>query len=251
MSKRLAVATMLAGVRLLSAADGDCLRYEPARVRLNGTLVSHQGLRGFWAVKPDNPICTIKEPSDPSAVAYSGVAEVQLILMGGQADFDRYRPLLSRRVFVSGRLTPQVTGYHQTEVLIIVDGIEAAGESDAPPSAPLRPPPSPVVAVGGYSASVTVVPHPVNRVIKQAWDTDPSHFFPNSEEYIEHLFNGPMDIMWVKCREGYTITGPKSSTGSSVFQMDPADPKNLYWGVAVSDSERSNITVRCSKVDHR
>ena len=250
MSKRLAVATMLAGVRLLSAADGDCLRYEPARVRLNGTLVSHQGLRGFWAVKPDNPICTIKEPSDPSAVAYSGVAEVQLILMGGQADFDRYRPLLGRKVSVSGRLTPQVTGYHQTQVLIIVDGIEAAGESDAPTSAPLRPPPSPVVAVGGYSASVTVVPRPVNRVINQAWDKDPSHFFPDSDRYVDHMFNGPMDIMWVKCRDGYAITGSKSSTGSSVFQMDPADPKNPYWGVAVSDSERTNITVLCSKVDH-
>ena len=249
MSRRFAVVTILAGFRLLLGADGDCLRYEPARVRLNGTLVSHQGLRGWWAVKPDNPICTIKEPSDPAAVAYSGVSEVQLILMGGQTDFDRYRLLLGRKVSVSGKLTPQVTAYHQTEVLILVDGIEAArAGSDAPTSAPTRPPSSSVSAVGGYAASVTVVPRPVNRVIKQAWDKDPNHFFPDSDRYVEHMFNGPMDIMWVKCRDGYSITGPKSSTGSSVFQMDPADPKNPYWGVAVSDSERTNITVLCSKV---
>src|ERR1019366_2903490 len=132
MSGRLAVATIVAGVRLLFGADGGCLKYEPARVTLNGTLVSHQGLRGFWAVKPDYPICTIKGSSDPAAIAHSGVAEVQLILMGGQADFDRYRPLLGRKVSVSGKLTPQVTAYHQTEVLIIVDGIEGPSGSDAP-----------------------------------------------------------------------------------------------------------------------
>jgi hypothetical protein len=252
MSRRLAVATIVAGVRLLFGADGGCLKYEPARVTLNGTLVSHQGLRGFWAVKPDYPICTIKGPSDPAAIAHSGVAEVQLILMGGQADFDRYRPLLGRKVSVSGKLTPQVTAYHQTEVLIIVDGIEGPGGSDAPTrsNAPTRPVPSPVATVGGYSASVTVVPRPVSRVIEQAWDKDPSHFFPDSDRYIEHIFNGPMDVMWVKCKDGYTIAGPKSSTGSSVFQMDPADPKNPYWGVAVSNSERTNITVLCRKMDH-
>jgi hypothetical protein len=247
MSKRLAVATLLAGIRFLAAADGPCLKYEPARVTLNGTLVSHQGLRGYWAVKPDNPICMIKEPSDPSAFAYTGVAELQLILMGAQADFDRYRPLLGRRVSVTGKLIPQVTGYHQTQVLIMVDGIVAASGNDSPRSAPTRPAASPAATVGEYSASVTVVPRPVNRVIKQAWDKDPSRFFPDSDRYVEHMFNGPMDIMWVKCRDGYTIAGPTSSTGSSVFQMDPADPNNPYWGVAVSDSERTNITVLCRR----
>src|SRR5664280_2452416 len=167
MNRRLAVATILVGAKLLVAADGDCLRYEPARVRLSGTLVSHQGLRGWWAVKLDKPICTITEPSDPFSVGHSDVPELQLILMGGQADFDRYRPLLGRKVSVSGKLTPQVTAYHQTEVLIIVDGIEGPGGSDAPTrsNAPTRPVPSPVATVGGYSASVTVVPRPVSRVI--------------------------------------------------------------------------------------
>jgi hypothetical protein len=82
-------------------------------------------------VKPEKPVCTIQNPSDPSAVAYTGVAELQLILFGGQADFDRYRALVGRKVFVSGKLTPQVTAYHQTQVLIQVDGIVAVSERDA------------------------------------------------------------------------------------------------------------------------
>jgi hypothetical protein len=129
----------------------------------------------------------------------------------------------------------------------MVDRIEAAGSLAEKTSAPVRSPSGPLPDVQEYFASVTVVPRPVSRIIKQAWDKDPRQFFPDSDRYVEHLFNGPMDIMWVKCRDGYSISGPKSSTGSSVFQMAPDDRTNPYWGIAVSDTERSNITVRCTK----
>lgn len=84
-------------------------------------------------------------------------------------------------------------------------------------------------------------------MITQAWDKDPAAFFPDSDRYVEHMFNGPMDVMWVKCREGYRISKPASSTDSSIFQMDPQNSTNPYWGVAVSDSQRSNITMHCIK----
>src|ERR1035437_1329231 len=131
MSRRLAVATIVAGVRLLFGADGGCLKYEPARVTLNGTLVSHQGLRGFWAVKPDYPICTIKGPTDPAAIAHSGVAEVQLILMGGQADFDRYRPLLGRKVSVSGSPECPRESEHPTAASRVATAIETGAGTPA------------------------------------------------------------------------------------------------------------------------
>ena len=230
--------------------DNDCLKYQSAPVSLRGTLVSHQNLNNWWAVKLARSICTVNDPSDPSMVAYNSVGELQLIL-GGQADLDRCRNLLGREVAVSGKLIPQVTAHHQTRVLIIVDQIE--------PISPVKvtevPIPVATRAAGisalpdapSYIASATVVPSPTRRVIKQAWDNDPSRFFPESDRFIEHFFNGPSDIMWVKCLDGYTITESKSSSGTSVFQMDPGDTKNPYWGVAVSVSERSNITVRCSR----
>jgi hypothetical protein len=246
MSKRLWIITLACLPRLLFGTNGECLKYEPARVNLTGVLVSHQGLRNWWALKLDKPVCTISEPSDPAAVAHSKVEEIQLIVFGGQAEFERYKPLLGRKVSVSGKLTPRVTAYHQTPVLIMVESIESKDHTETPVIVSQRPAPR-LPEIPEYSASATVVPHPVNRVIKQAWDKDPSHLFADSDRYIDHMFNGPMDIMWVRCRDGYEISNAHSSTASSVFQMAPDDPKNPYWGVAVAEAARTNITVRCSK----
>src|SRR5207302_17806 len=125
---------------------------------------------------------------------------LQLILFT-QANFDHYRPLLGTSIAVKGKLTPQVTAYHETPVMIMVDSIVPSIEPPVKPTAsePSRDDePRPKV----YWASVTVLPT-AGRVIKQAWETDPSKFFPKSDGYVTHFFNGPKDVMWVNCGEGY------------------------------------------------
>jgi len=225
-----------------------CLAYEPKTVNLTGTLVSHRGLRGWWGLKLDRPICMTKgDPADPFMFPYQGVLEVQLLL-NGQSEFDHYRNLLGEPVSATGKLTPRVNGHHETEVLIFVERIVATNATTAPFPTSARTEPGPLLTPPSYFASVTVLPHPVSRVIKQAWDKDPKEFFAESDRYISHFFKPSMDLMWVKCIDGYAISAPKSSTNSSIFQMDPDDPKNTVWGVAVSDSERTNIVVRCVRV---
>ena len=96
-----------------------------------------------------------------------------------------------------------------------------------------------------YYASTTVIPS-ADRVIIKAWQTDPENFFRPSDSYVERFFNGPKDILWVGCRNGYTIKDGTSSTGSAVFRMD--DASNETFGVAVHGTGRTNITVRCEQL---
>jgi hypothetical protein len=212
---------------------------------VKGALVSHQGLRGWWGLKLDRAICTVKDPIDPYGIAYSDVDELQLIFMN-QEGYTKYKNLLDRRVSISGKLMGHSTAYHQTSVLIIVDEIASLDGVQAP-RATAKQALKPLQDVDSYFAAVTVLPRPASRVIKQVWDSDPVNPFADSDRYVEHMFNGPMDVMWVKCREGYRIESPTSTTNSSIFQMDPRSPSNPFWGVAVSDSERTNITLRCVK----
>jgi hypothetical protein len=105
----------------LPLLGGDCLPYGGAQpLTLKGTLVSHQGLRGWWGVKLDHRICTLKDPIDDYGVAYSDVDELQLIFMN-QDSYTKYENLLNHRVSISGKLMGRSTAYHQTKVLIIVD----------------------------------------------------------------------------------------------------------------------------------
>jgi len=107
--------------------------------------------------------------------------------------------------------------------------------------------PQPSYLPDAFYASLTVLPKPTERVITKAWDKDPQSFFANSDDYVSHMFNRPKDIMWVSCLAGFRIDEAKSTTGSSVFPMDADDSKNAYWGVAVSDGARTNITILCIK----
>jgi hypothetical protein len=247
-SLRLFRLVMIVGASPLLFSE-PCFSYEsPTPSTVSGILTSHQGLRDWWGITLDQAICTLKDTSDPFGLAYSGVKELQIVLARSD-DYSRYRNLLGQRITASGKFFPRATAYHQTNVLIMADRISFANEKEvsALPPAKGKSLNTHLPELAFYFASATILPAPASRVIKQAWDNDPDSFLPESDRYIEHLFNGPMDIMWVKCRTGYTISDPKSSTGSSIFRMDAGNPRNQYWGVAVSDSQRTNITVRCGK----
>jgi hypothetical protein len=239
---RIGLLAMVSGVLGFGVAKADaCLRYETS-LTVKGHIVSHQGLRNWWGLAVDRPICMVKDSSDPYGQPYKGVLEMQLIPMA-QSEYDRYRVLTGKEVSVTGKLTPRVNAYHQTSVLIFVSEIE--GKDGEPAPTVKQNPLTPLPEFASYTASLTVLPAPANRVMKQAWQkATPDTPLADSDRYVSHLFNGPKDIMWVQCRPGYWIAQATSGTGSSVFQMQE-NVKTSSWGVAVSDSKRTNITVEC------
>jgi Domain of unknown function (DUF4431) len=230
------------------AAARSCLPYEPATVTLTGTLVSHQDLRSWWSLKLDQSACMVLGQSDPNEAARPGVAEMQVLFEGG-GDYDQYRPLLKKRVVIVGKLTPWVTAYHMTPVMVEVSSISLTdGSQMIGPERQAASKPADLPNVQSYYASATVI-QAAKRVATQAWQKDPADALQSADSWMRHFFNGPMDIMWVNCREGYAIQEARSSTNSAVFQLSEDNPQIDTHGVAVSDSGRTNITIRCVKKD--
>ena len=113
-----------------SAAPG-CLPYGPETVSITGTLARHMfyGAPGFgedpqhdhketgFYLELATPICTLAGRDDYDR-PLTGVALVQLVL--DQAGYTRLRPLLGRRVTLSGTLFAAITGHHHAPVLLDV-----------------------------------------------------------------------------------------------------------------------------------
>ena len=125
---------LIAALALLpspSAASGKCLRYEPDAVSITGTLARHMfyGAPGFgedpqhdeketgFYLELTTPICTLAG-RDYTDKPLTGIGLVQLVL--DQAGYARLRPLLGRRVTLSGTLFAAITGHHHAPVLLDV-----------------------------------------------------------------------------------------------------------------------------------
>jgi len=214
---------------------------------VTGVLVPHQGIETWFGIKVDEPICMIANASDYSMLAYQSVPELQIIQVQGSV----LRALVGKRIRADGKLEPMVSGHHRTNVMIMVSSLKEV--KGAPGIAgkvlPTNVSQSRRLTPDVYIASATVIPDPGGRVIKEARGALLKDLLPDPESLVRTMFNGPQDIMWVYCSEGYRLGEATSATSSRVFQMDPADPSNSYWGVAASYSERSNITVTCSKTN--
>ena len=116
------------------AAQGDCLSYEPAEVRLTGTISrktfpgppNYKSIRKgdkpetYWVLHLAKPICTT---ADADNDAESGVMDLQLILTGKQ--YALYKKFVRRkmRVTIKGNLSHAITGHHHTPVLMQVVNI--------------------------------------------------------------------------------------------------------------------------------
>lgn len=224
-----------------STVNPNCLDYEPKRVSLKGTVIKHDGLRAWWGLKLDTPICTNAGPDEDQGLAHTGIHELHLVV-SSKLHWAQIVPLQGKSAVLSGRLMLAITGHHMTPVLLQVDEVHNSPVQHIPPQKPKevssrQPLPE------SYSAKVTVMQSPVNRVITMAWATDPSKPFKDADEFVTHYFNGPMDIMWVECRAGYRIVAPESPSSSSVFPMD--GPGSKIWGVAVAPQGESAIRVTC------
>ncbi len=118
--------------------NADCLSYGPAEVKLTG-IISPKTFPGppnyesvakgdqaerVWVLRVDQPICTTVDTSDESNGAENNITELQLLFTGGQ-EYDKYRPLLAKRVNVRGTLHHAETGHHHTTVMLGVNRIES------------------------------------------------------------------------------------------------------------------------------
>ncbi len=120
----------------------ECLSYEPAKIRLNGVIVSkifpgppefesiEKGDRPetHWILKLSKPVCVNGDPKNEiNTETERNIKEIQLII---QEDDGRHMHLLSRRVVVTGTLFHAHTGHHRTRVLMEVSGITPAEDGN-------------------------------------------------------------------------------------------------------------------------
>jgi hypothetical protein len=122
-----------------STAPYTCLSYEPAVVKVGGTLTRKtfpgppnydsigKGDRAetYWFVELHSPACVAEDKSDPDLnPSQDRIIEVQLIL--DPTAYKTDKGLMGRDVIVSGTLFGAHTGHHHTPVLLTVKSIEAA-----------------------------------------------------------------------------------------------------------------------------
>jgi uncharacterized protein DUF4431 len=116
-----------------------CIQYEPAVVKLSGTLVRQtfpgppgyesipegDQAESFWLIKLASPICVAQDKADPLInTAKRNVRRVQLVV--NEKMYKQYRKLVGRKVVATGTLFGEHTGHHHTPVLLTVSKLEAA-----------------------------------------------------------------------------------------------------------------------------
>lgn len=132
---------MVVGISFATAlaqtpSSRSCLSYEPAVVKLSGTLVRktfpgppnyeniHRGDRPetYWLLKLSQPVCVNEDKSEPSLnPAHDDIRSVQLVLTGEA--YKKYKTLVGKRVVATGTLFGEHTGHHHTPVLLTVSGL--------------------------------------------------------------------------------------------------------------------------------
>ena len=123
-----------------------CLQYEPAVVRLEGTIQRHtfagppeyQSVKTgdqpetMWILMLAKPVCVQGVPGDDINVAEEGVTRIQLVFLDGD-QYKRYRRLVGTSVRGEGTLYHQHTGHHYEKVLLTVRTLEPRRKGKAGP----------------------------------------------------------------------------------------------------------------------
>jgi uncharacterized protein DUF4431 len=119
-----------------------CLSYEPAVVRLNGTLVrktfagppNYENIRRgdrpetYWLLSLSQPVCVNEDDSDRAlSPAHEDIRTVQLVLT--EVAYKKYKNLIGKQVVATGTLFGGITGHHHTDVLSKITSLATAGKS--------------------------------------------------------------------------------------------------------------------------
>ena len=130
--------TLVATCLSAQTASQRCLEYEPTVVHIDGRI-QRQTFAGppnyssikegderdvQWILHLSAPVCVNGKAGDELDTSESSVAEMQLVI-GDVGDWNRYRPLLGKKVRGTGTLYHGFNGHHRTAVLLQVRLIEA------------------------------------------------------------------------------------------------------------------------------
>ena len=119
--KIISAATVLA-LTTPSPAKADCLSYGPTRVSIAGTLnrIVFSNSRGdpepYIVLRLQQPVCMTGEARDEDKPFLSDILAIQLLLT--ETQYAQFRPLLGKRVRLSGSLVAAETGHHHTPVIM-------------------------------------------------------------------------------------------------------------------------------------
>lgn len=130
-------AILLASPQLaLARLRTGCLSYEPAVVRLKGTLVrqaypgppNYESIRKgdrpeiAWFVKLTQPVCMNPDPTDETDfnLAYSNVRRIHLVILNETIYKPNQKFVAGERVMVIGTLFGKFTPHHHSPVLMTV-----------------------------------------------------------------------------------------------------------------------------------
>lgn len=121
----------------LSGQNALCVKFQPAIVELTGVMKRHKfagppnyesvkrgdALEIYWLLHLQHPISVeLSDPNDRFNEPKSSVTTLQILVK----DYKTSKPLLNKRVKITGTLFSAVTGHHHTDVLIDAQKIEAA-----------------------------------------------------------------------------------------------------------------------------
>jgi hypothetical protein len=136
------VATLLCSGNLCLAQSSSaftCLSYEPAVVKIAGTLerktfpgppnyesvAKGDQAETYWFVELHSSMCVAEDKAEPDLnAAQTGVTEIQLVLK--PEVYKSYKGLLGGEVIVTGTLFGAITAHHHTPVLLTASSLEAA-----------------------------------------------------------------------------------------------------------------------------
>jgi hypothetical protein len=122
-------------------ASTKCLAYEPAVVKLTGTVVrqtlpgppNYESVRDgdqpetYWVLKLARPICVEADKTDDMGVnrAQEHIKSLELIF-NDHAAYKKYKDLVLKEVVVTGTLSGSHTGHHHVDVLLTVENLTKA-----------------------------------------------------------------------------------------------------------------------------
>jgi hypothetical protein len=136
MKRSLVILGLLSAALFSGSATAQCLQYEPKVVGLSGVLVreTYPGRPNYesiargdepetiWVIKLKKAICV---QTSQDFVKEDSEKEVQLVLEPAQ--YRRYRRLLGKRVFATGKLFHSHTGHHHKRLLLTTSRIQKTG----------------------------------------------------------------------------------------------------------------------------
>lgn len=228
----------LSGLLLSSKAQAQQVRLCPDEtaslpVSADGKIVFHQSLRPWVGFVPQMPLCISARTGRPVEIEVAGEHD---------DNYQEMRSLDGCTVRASGDLgflpSPYwATGYKLSH--LTVTPLQACNKE---PSLPEQIPDPGTANVRRYTASATVHQSPVPAIDAKAWTTNPNGTKAElPKAYAQYSLNGGMDLLNLKCRDGYKVVCAASATRSSLESDD------IFHRVAVTDTGDSNITIGCVK----